>query len=81
MIPQKFELSDLSVQEIVLFAFRYRLIDDCHPEGNAFRLLLGNQSLLLTQDELTAFLRGLLLQYLRTLDDTPPQTPVWYGRN
>lgn len=77
--PFQFDLNDLSVYEALLFAFRYRLIDDCHPEGAAYRLIIGNQSVVFSQDELSAFLHGLLLRHRRTLEEAPVQSQTWLG--
>jgi hypothetical protein len=65
-----FDLNDLTIDEAVLFAFRYRLIDDCYPEGACYRLTLGNQSLILAQDELAAYLHTLLRRHRRILEES-----------
>ncbi|HET6567502.1 MAG TPA: hypothetical protein VFG50_06020 [Rhodothermales bacterium] len=65
----KLNLDELTLDEAVLFAFRYRLIDDCHPEGEQYRLTLGNQTLLLAPEQLTTYLHVLLQRYQRTVEE------------
>jgi hypothetical protein len=65
--PFAINLDDLTIDEAILFAYRYRLIDDCHPEGSKMRLILGNQSLLFSPDELSVFLHSLLQAYERAI--------------
>lgn len=65
----KLDLDGLTMDEAVLFAFRYRLIDDCHPEGEQYRLTVGNQTLLLAPEQLTTYLHVLLQRYQRTVEE------------